>query len=98
MSGLLGAAVRGLVAGGEDAFDGAVGGVADRDRAGTCRFQTRIAEGFAERQHPWALRSRWMALTAMNSEITSVQAGPTSAAARRHQVGLRRVKAIFSGG
>jgi hypothetical protein len=35
---------------------------------------------------------------AMNSAMTSVQAGPTSVAARRHQVGLRKVKAIFSGG
>ncbi|MBP2323939.1 hypothetical protein JOF56_004324 [Kibdelosporangium banguiense] len=34
----------------------------------------------------------------MNSAITATHAGPTSAAMRRHQVGLRIWKAIFSGG
>ena len=85
-------------AGGEDALDGAVAGVTDRDGPRARCLQSPIADGLAKREDSWALRSRWMALMAMNSAITSTHADPTSEALRRHQVGLRRVKAIFSAG
>jgi hypothetical protein len=75
-------------AGGQDALDGPIRRVATaraRAQAASSRSQPYLSRSPST---PCAERRWWIALSRMNSAITAWQAGPTSAAMCRHQVGF----------
>ena len=85
-------------AGGQDAFDGAVVRITDRQCSGAGRVQAGIAVVSRSRMIPWMARNRWMALTRRELGDDRDRARADLFGLVRHHVTLRRVWAILCGG